>query len=106
MPWRMCCDHVSLGFHSTLGLVAYSWLCSVLLEGWDEIGDHRGHRRTVVLPQPCDLDSHVLERDSQALLRRVCHLGKLAVGKEKGMDAIETGRTARLTQLLYAMPTA
>ena len=87
-------------------LVAYSWLYLGLLERRDEIKDDRGDSRPIVFSQPCDLDRHVLESDSQAFLRRVSHLGKPAVGKEKGMDAIETGRTARLTKLLYAMPTA
>lgn len=98
----MYCDHVSLGFHFMPYPGAYSWLCSVLLEGWDEISDHRGHRRTIVFSQPCNLDRHVLERDSQAFLRCVCHVKELAVGKV--VDAIETERMARLARLLYAMP--
>jgi hypothetical protein len=98
----MYCDHVSLGPYFMLCRAAYSWLYSVLLEGRDETSDHRGHRRTIVFSQPCDLDRHVFERDSQVFLWRVCHLEKLAVGK--GVDAIETGRMARLARILYAMP--
>jgi hypothetical protein len=76
----MYCDHVSLTFHFMPCPSAYSWLCSVLLEGWDEISDHRGHRRTIVFSQPCDLDRHVFERDSQAFLWVICHVEELAVG--------------------------
>jgi hypothetical protein len=79
----------------------YSWLYSVFLEGRDEISDHRGHCRTVVFSQPCDLDSHVLERDGQAFLHHVCHLENLAVGK--AVDVTKRVRMTGLTRLLYAM---
>lgn len=76
-------------------LVAYSWLYLGLLERRDEIKDDRGDSRPIVFSQPCDLDRHVLESDSQAFLHRIRHLENLAVGKI--VDGTEAENMTRLT---------